>query len=267
MSIEILGDELGATVVSRRDEALRTHKSHAPEVAALEEEIRLAARHRAQRWSLRWLNERMDPAVFRSCGTSTTASLRDLSTGQLVKIIDELGEVTAVVATGGLAPIVVEEMFGLISQLHREGLSILLVEQNLRLTEAGRRLGLVDNARWDAFCRKRDAIAAVTAGASLSPDDERLAPQVAQAIEMSGRGLVTLRGASEVEIRRAAYLPGKKIVGLSKIPRLVEVFSRRLQIQENLTLQIATVDGKSVEIAIQRSAVQTLLPKGTIKSI
>lgn len=30
----------------------------------------------------------------------------------------------------GLAPIIVEEMFGLISQLHREGLSILLVEQN-----------------------------------------------------------------------------------------------------------------------------------------
>ena len=31
---------------------------------------------------------------------------------------------------------------------------------DLRLTEAGRRLGLVDDVRWDAFCRKRDAIAA-----------------------------------------------------------------------------------------------------------
>ncbi|MBU6514084.1 MAG: tRNA uridine-5-carboxymethylaminomethyl(34) synthesis enzyme MnmG, partial [Betaproteobacteria bacterium] len=31
---------------------------------------------------------------------------------------------------------------------------------DLRLTEAGRRLGLVDDARWDAFCRKRDAIEA-----------------------------------------------------------------------------------------------------------
>ena len=30
---------------------------------------------------------------------------------------------------------------------------------DLRLTETGRRLGLVDDARWDAFCRKRDAIA------------------------------------------------------------------------------------------------------------
>ncbi len=35
------------------------------------------------------------------------------------------------------------------------------------------------------------------------------------------------------------YLPKGKVVGLSKIPRLVEVFSRRLQIQEQLTREIA----------------------------
>jgi GTP cyclohydrolase I len=35
------------------------------------------------------------------------------------------------------------------------------------------------------------------------------------------------------------YLPNKKVVGLSKIPRVVDVFARRLQVQERLTVQIA----------------------------
>lgn len=35
------------------------------------------------------------------------------------------------------------------------------------------------------------------------------------------------------------YLPNKKVVGLSKIPRVVDAFSRRLQVQERLTVQIA----------------------------
>ncbi|MEK7388971.1 MAG: GTP cyclohydrolase I FolE [Elusimicrobiota bacterium] len=37
-----------------------------------------------------------------------------------------------------------------------------------------------------------------------------------------------------------AYLPKNKIIGLSKIPKLVDIFAKRLQVQERLTLQIAS---------------------------
>ena len=38
-----------------------------------------------------------------------------------------------------------------------------------------------------------------------------------------------------------AYVPSTKVIGLSKIPRLVEIYSRRLQVQERLTNQIADI--------------------------
>ncbi|MFM7281557.1 MAG: GTP cyclohydrolase I FolE [Planctomycetia bacterium] len=47
-----------------------------------------------------------------------------------------------------------------------------------------------------------------------------------------------------------AYIPDKKIIGLSKIPRIVDVFSRRLQVQERMTVQIA------------EALVEVLQPKG-----
>jgi len=53
-----------------------------------------------------------------------------------------------------------------------------------------------------------------------------------------------------------AYIPNGKVVGLSKIPRVVDVFSRRMQIQEQLTEQIAesimtALNPKGVAVVIQ----------------
>jgi GTP cyclohydrolase IA len=53
-----------------------------------------------------------------------------------------------------------------------------------------------------------------------------------------------------------AYLPDKKIVGLSKVARLVDVFARRLQVQERLTTQIANalneiLEPRGVAVAIE----------------
>ena len=48
-----------------------------------------------------------------------------------------------------------------------------------------------------------------------------------------------------------AYIPNGKVIGLSKIPRLVEVFARRLQVQERLTNQIAeTINEKISPVGV-----------------
>ena len=58
-----------------------------------------------------------------------------------------------------------------------------------------------------------------------------------------------------VGLAHVAYIPNQKIVGLSKLARVVEVFSKRLQTQERLTMQIAntlmeSLDAKGVAVTI-----------------
>ncbi len=50
-----------------------------------------------------------------------------------------------------------------------------------------------------------------------------------------------------IGVAHVAYLPNKKIVGLSKLARTVEVFSKRLQTQERLTMQIANTLMKGLD--------------------
>ena len=52
-----------------------------------------------------------------------------------------------------------------------------------------------------------------------------------------------------------AYIPSKKVVGLSKLARVVEVFAKRLQTQERLTMQIA------------KTIMQVLLPRGVAVTV
>ena len=58
-----------------------------------------------------------------------------------------------------------------------------------------------------------------------------------------------------IGVAHLAYIPNQKVVGLSKLARVVEVFSKRLQTQERLTMQIANVlmealDAKGVAVSI-----------------
>ena len=66
-----------------------------------------------------------------------------------------------------------------------------------------------------------------------------------------------------------AYIPNKKVVGLSKLARTVEIFSKRLQTQERLTMQIAktlmtALDAKGVAVTID-AAHQCMTMRGIKK--
>jgi GTP cyclohydrolase IA len=115
--------------------------------------------------------------------------------------------------------------------------------------EDPRRPGLAETPR-----RFAAALRALTAGYETEPED------------VTGRGVFDAEGEGLVLVRdvefhslcehhllpffgrvHVAYLPGERIIGLSKIPRLVELYARRLQVQERITEQVADALMKLIE--------------------
>ena len=109
------------------------------------------------------------------------------------------------------------------------------------LGEDPRRPGLVETPK-----RFANAMRFLTGGYEAEPRDV----VGGGLFEAEGEGMVLVR---DVEFHslcehhllpfsgrvHVAYLPGEKIIGLSKIPRLVDLFARRLQVQERITEQVA----------------------------
>ena len=117
------------------------------------------------------------------------------------------------------------------------------------LGEDPRRPGLAETPQ-----RFAAALRALTAGYEAEPEDV-----VGRGIfEAEGDGVVLVR---DVEFHslcehhllpffgrvHVAYLPGERIIGLSKIPRLVDLYARRLQVQERITEQVADALMKLIE--------------------
>lgn len=109
------------------------------------------------------------------------------------------------------------------------------------LGEDPRRTGLADTPE-----RYAQAMRFLTGGYEAEPEDA-----VGRAIfPAEGEGVVLVR---DIEFHslcehhllpffgrmHVAYLPGERIIGLSKIPRLVDLYARRLQVQERITEQVA----------------------------
>ena len=117
----------------------------------------------------------------------------------------------------------------------------LLRELLVRLGEDPERPGLVRTPE-----RMQKALEHLTKGYSQDPDqalqgalfdvtyDEMVIVKDIEMFSLCEHHMLPFFGKVHV-----AYIPKGKVVGLSKIPRLVDIFARRLQVQERLTVQIA----------------------------
>ena len=117
----------------------------------------------------------------------------------------------------------------------------LLREVLLRLGEDTARDGLIKTPE-----RMQKALEYLTSGSDSDPDkilqgalfdvgyDEMVIVKDIEMFSLCEHHVLPFFGKVHV-----AYIPNGKVIGLSKIPRIVDVFARRLQVQERLTVQIA----------------------------
>jgi len=132
----------------------------------------------------------------------------------VVKLMPQQGE-------GGIAPLVKEMLARLGEDPEREGLARTpeRVEQALRFLTSGYSIDvqkIINNALYEVKY------------------DEMVVVKDIEFFSMCEHHLLPFYGKIHV-----AYLPRNRVLGLSKIPRIVDAFARRLQIQERLTQQVA----------------------------
>jgi len=127
----------------------------------------------------------------------------------------------------------------------------LILDLLQRLGEDPKREGLVHTPkrveRALRFLTKgyRDNVSDILNGALFTVDyDEMVIVRNIEFYSMCEHHLLPFFGSCHV-----GYLPNKKVIGLSKIPRIVDVFARRLQVQERLTQQIAETINEQIQPA------------------
>ena len=110
------------------------------------------------------------------------------------------------------------------------------------------REGLIDTPKrvkkaWEFMCSgyEQNAQDIIKQALFTSSNDEMVVVKDIEFYSMCEHHMLPIIGKAHV-----AYIPNGKVIGLSKIPRVVDVFARRLQIQEQLTEQIASAINEAI---------------------